>query len=147
MTDAPMPTTASATIDIDAPPSAVYALVADITRMGEWSPECARCEWTGDTTFHGYNAVGDFEWDIECEVVERTPDAVFAFHGPVGADDGTTWRYVFEAVDGGTRVTESFDAPTLGDPTTTSGSIPGRDQMLVEGMQQTLHNIKDAAEA
>ena len=68
MTDAP--TTGSATIDIDAPVTEVYALITDVTRMGEWSPECVRCEWTGDTTFHGYNAVGGVEWDIECEVID-----------------------------------------------------------------------------
>ena len=33
----------SVTVDIDAPPERVYDLVADIGRMGEWSPECVRC--------------------------------------------------------------------------------------------------------
>ncbi len=33
-----------AEIDIDAP-ERVYALLADVTRMGEWSPECVRCQW------------------------------------------------------------------------------------------------------
>ncbi len=28
-----------ASIEIDAPPEAVYALVSDMTRIGEWSPE------------------------------------------------------------------------------------------------------------
>lgn len=31
--------TSEASIDIAAPPEAVYAMVSDITRMGEWSPE------------------------------------------------------------------------------------------------------------
>ena len=30
----------SDSVDIDAAPAAVYALVADITRMGEFSPVC-----------------------------------------------------------------------------------------------------------
>ena len=33
-----------ARIDIAAPPDVVYDLIADVTRMGEWSPECYRCE-------------------------------------------------------------------------------------------------------
>src|SRR4051812_29945801 len=33
-------------IEIEATPEDVYALVSDITRMGEWSPECRRCTWT-----------------------------------------------------------------------------------------------------
>ena len=32
-------------IDIAAPPGLVYDLIADVTRMSEWSPECYRCEW------------------------------------------------------------------------------------------------------
>jgi hypothetical protein len=35
----------SASIDIAAAPERVYELVSDITRMGEWSPECRRCTW------------------------------------------------------------------------------------------------------
>ena len=27
----------------------VYQLLADMPRMGEWSPECQQVEWTGDT--------------------------------------------------------------------------------------------------
>jgi branched-chain amino acid transport system permease protein len=37
----------SASIHISMPPEAVYRLVSDVTRMGEWSPECRRCEWVG----------------------------------------------------------------------------------------------------
>ena len=50
------------TITVDAPPSAVYAVVSDITRTPEWSPECVACEWTGTAqepkqgaTFRGTN--------------------------------------------------------------------------------------------
>ena len=30
---------------IAAPPERIYDLVADLPRMGEWSPECQRVEW------------------------------------------------------------------------------------------------------
>ena len=30
---------------VDAPPRAVYDLVSDVPRMGEWSPETASCRW------------------------------------------------------------------------------------------------------
>jgi uncharacterized protein YndB with AHSA1/START domain len=29
-----------ATVVVDAPPERVYELVSDVTRMGDWSPEC-----------------------------------------------------------------------------------------------------------
>ena len=32
---------------IDAPAELVYDLVADLPRMGEWSPECERVVWRG----------------------------------------------------------------------------------------------------
>ena len=37
-------------IEIAASPEAVYALVSDITRMGEWSPECRECTWANGAT-------------------------------------------------------------------------------------------------
>ena len=41
---------ASVTLHIDAPPKVVWALVSDITRMGEYSPEVVEAEWLGDST-------------------------------------------------------------------------------------------------
>ncbi len=37
-------------VEIAAPAEAIYDLVADMTRMGEWSSECERVEWTGGAT-------------------------------------------------------------------------------------------------
>ena len=35
---------------IAAPPRAVYNLVTDVPRMGEWSPETASCRWLDGAT-------------------------------------------------------------------------------------------------
>lgn len=35
---------------VEAPPETVWALVADVTRMGEWSPETVRCTWVDGAT-------------------------------------------------------------------------------------------------
>lgn len=35
----------SDSVRIAAPPDAVYALVSDVTRIGEWSPVCKACWW------------------------------------------------------------------------------------------------------
>src|SRR5215470_5459628 len=58
-----------ARIQIACPPVEVYALVSDVTRMGEWSPECYRCEWLEGATrpqmgvsFRGYNQWGEMRW-------------------------------------------------------------------------------------
>jgi len=149
----PQPEQGSATIMIAAPPEKVYALVADITRMGEWSPECVRAEWVGGATapaagarFHGYNKAGTFEWDVPCEVVEVDPGRTFSFRAPVDFDQASTWTYSFEAVEGGTRVTESFHAPLLNIEGAPS-NFDGRYEMMVSGCETTLANIKAAAEA
>ena len=59
------PTNDEVTIDVSAPPERVYGLISDITRMGEWSPECRRCEWIDGATgpavgarFRGHNRLG-----------------------------------------------------------------------------------------
>jgi len=33
-------------------PEKLYELIADVTRMGEWSPESAGCEWVHSRTGH-----------------------------------------------------------------------------------------------
>lgn len=142
-----------ASIDVAAPPEQVWALVADVTRMGEWSPECVRAEWRGGATgpapgarFHGYNKIATYEWDVPCVVVECEPGRRFSFRVPPSDPNGTVWTYDFEpAPDGGTRVTESFHAPFLNIPGSPS-NFAGRYEMLVAGMEQTLTNLKAAAE-
>jgi hypothetical protein len=44
------PDPVSVATTIDAPPARVYALVADLTRMGELSPESNGCTWTHGAT-------------------------------------------------------------------------------------------------
>src|SRR5262245_50490823 len=58
-------TTDSRSTVIEAPADRVYDLVADLTRMGEWSNECARVEWTDGAAgpaegarFVGHNQTG-----------------------------------------------------------------------------------------
>ena len=61
---------------VAAPADAVYDLVADLPRMGEWSPECERVTWRGGATsavsgahFLGYNRAGLIRWMTQGEVV------------------------------------------------------------------------------
>ncbi len=149
----PFPEQASASIEIDAPPEAVWHLVADVTRMGEWSPECVRAEWEDGATgpmvgahFHGYNRAGTFEWDAHCVVAECEPGQVFAFEVPREDPTPTRWRFEFASSSSGTTLTESFDAPRInieGSP----ANFEGRFEMLAEGIKTTIANIKGAAEA
>ena len=54
---------------IEADPLTVYALVTDVTRMGEWSPETQKAAWVDGATgpavgakFKGTNKRGFMRW-------------------------------------------------------------------------------------
>ncbi|MEX0663328.1 MAG: SRPBCC family protein [Acidimicrobiia bacterium] len=144
----------SASIEIEAAPDVVWGLIADITRMGEWSPECVRAEWedgaTGPTVgahFHGYNRAGTYEWDAPCIVTDCEPGTVFAFKVPRGDDASpTVWRFEIRPNGSGTTLTESFDAPRINVAGMPS-NFEGRFEMLDAAINTTIANIKAAAEA
>lgn len=146
------PQTASASIEVAAAPDVVWDLVADITRMGEWSPECVRAVWEDGATgpevgahFHGFNRAGTFEWDVPCIVTDCESGRVFAFAVPRDGPSINTWRFDFAPSAGGTALTESFDVPAInveGSP----ANFDGRFEMLVKAINKTIANIKTAAE-
>src|SRR6476659_1490178 len=104
--------------EIAATPDHVYALVSDITRMGEWSPECVRCSWTKGATgpvagarFKARNKGGRGPaWFNTPTVVVAEPGHEFAFNRSGPGIGSYTWHFVLEPTTTGTRVTESFDA-------------------------------------
>jgi len=148
-------TTGNASIDITASPDEVYDVLADITRMGERSPECYRCEWLDGVTaalpgvrFRGYNRLGLLRWTTTCTVTaaERGQEFAFTVMSHHGREE-TRWRYVLDAADGFTRLTESYEF--LWCPLAARiAEIPfPRDKQLRRGIRQTLINIKEAVEA
>jgi uncharacterized protein YndB with AHSA1/START domain len=109
-------TTGSATIHIEAPPEKVYAVVTDVTRMGEWSPETVKGEWldgaTGPTVgarFKGSNRKGLVRWSTKPRVLVADEGREFAFVTDVRGKDLTKWSYRFEPDASGATVTESFE--------------------------------------
>lgn len=157
MTDvAQEPQTGSATTSIAAPIGEVYAAVTDVTRMGEWSPECVSGRWVGGATgpavgaeFEGDNvaAVGPItlkRWTTTSKVLEAEPNVSFEFI----AAEYSTWRYEFVERDGATVVTESFSyAPYEGWQKWVYGRLLKRQNAMVKGMQATLDRIKESLES
>lgn len=147
------------TIDIAASPETVYGLVSDITRMGEWSPECIRCSWTNGATGPAVGAKFKAKnkgqrgpaWFNTPKVTAADPGQQFAFNRSGPGIGSYTWRYVMEPTGTGTRITESFDAERPLGPIMTwitekwVGSSD-RDADLHRGMVTTLARIKAAAE-
>jgi hypothetical protein len=90
----------------------LYDMVADVTRMGEWSPACTACWWDDGASaqvgawFTGRNETSERTWETRSEVVAADPGREFAF--AVGGA-WARWGYTFTPVAGGTRVTESWD--------------------------------------
>jgi ligand-binding SRPBCC domain-containing protein len=106
----------AATREITAPAEKVWALVADLPRMGEWSPENAGGTWTKGAAgpalgavFKGTNKNGFRRWSTRVTVVACEPGKLFEFAVTSGPLPVANWRYEFEETDSGCRVTESWE--------------------------------------
>jgi hypothetical protein len=118
-----MRTSGEVTVHVDGPAEAVYDLVADVTRIGEFSPECRRAEWLGDACeaapgarFRGRNVGSKLaRWSRVCEVVTAEPGREFSFRTvpTLTYPDSTVWSYRFEPAGDGTDVTESYEVVKL----------------------------------
>jgi uncharacterized protein YndB with AHSA1/START domain len=148
-----IPTKGAERIAVSAPPEAVYDLVSDMSRMGEWSPECRRCEWVGDSSgaavgaeFLGHNQVGPYRWSVGGQVVAADRGREFAFTTYLHGRQSTRWCYLFEASGGGTLVTESYEYVWSTWLIRLSDAVTPRRTMLHRGMRRTLQRLKAAAE-
>ncbi len=153
----------SAWVHIRASPDEVYALLADVTRMGEFSPVCTGCWWDADASaanggpahvgdwFTGRNELPDRTWETRSQVVAAEPGREFAFM--VGGAY-VRWGYELVAEEGGTRLMETWQfqpagvtyfIERFGDDA--DAEIQSRYQLAVTGIPETLAAIKAAAEA
>ena len=126
MSRRPWRTSGSVERVVPADPDSVYAVVSDVTRIGERSPECHTAAWlpgapAGEvgSVFRGRNRASLLaRWSRRCEVLTADRGRAFAFRTlperlDVSRRDSTTWRYDLAAVDGGTRVTHSYEITLL----------------------------------
>jgi len=137
----------------------VWAAIADITRMGEWSPECTGGRWVGGATgpavgarFEGDNearALGRVvkRWTTTSEVTACEPGTVFEFV----AEGMTTWRYACTEVAGAngpvTTLTETFTYEPKGFQGFIYEGLMRRSSMMRKGMERTLARVKDELES
>ncbi len=142
---------------VEAAPERLYGLVADLPRMGEWSPECRSVEWESGTDgpaegtrFVGHNRGGPrglMKWSRRGRVLVADPGRQFAFVTEEGGRESTVWRYRFEPVDGGTRVTESYEVRRIPAWARIVDIPTNRARELREAMLHTLARLKSCAEA
>jgi len=144
-----------ASIEIAAPPDVVFDLITDVTRMGEWSPECYRCEWLDGANaaaeavrFRGFNRRGRFRWERTAVVVTAVRGREFSFT-TVNDRNGrqeTRWQYTLEPSPGGTVLTESFQFLWCSLANRAAEMFVPRGREINQGIEETLRRIKRAAE-
>lgn len=147
------------TLTMRAAPEAVYALVADVTRMPEFSPEILRCTWLDGATgpavgarFRARNKVPRRPpWNNRPVVTAVEPGRRFAFSRTEKFAGTLEWTYRFEPEGEGTRVTESYavTAPLTPMGWFIIGVLFGRKDRRADlraGMERTLQRIRAAAE-
>jgi uncharacterized protein YndB with AHSA1/START domain len=143
----------TATTRIQSPPDKVYEMVTDVTRMGEWSPECVKAEWVDGNgpavgaRFRGHNKLNWLiRWSTTPTVKVADPGKEFTFDTGKPGKEQTRWTYRFAPKDGGTELTESFEALTYGGFQKLTAKPEKRAAKLTGDIQQTLERIKQAAE-
>lgn len=143
--------------DIAASPQAVFDVLTDITRMGEFSPENYACEWNEGFSkaevgamYTGHNRNGEKEWTTESKIIELVPNERFAFDCIArGTFTFATWAYSIEATENGCRVTEYWEdkrpQEMRGQPSEVSG-VTDRVGHNRTGMEVTLEKLAAAVE-
>jgi hypothetical protein len=144
-----------AAIEIAASPTEVYALVRQLTRMGEWSPENTGGRWiVGDGSsvgdrFEGANALGDREWTVVATVNRAEPGVAFSFHTGPPDQVLVQWGYEMTPVANGTMLTETWDViqlpPALADAP--PERLASRKAQVQEAMTATLAAMKATLES
>lgn len=165
--------TVSDSVVIAASPAMVYGRISRPALMGRWSPEnlgaTVRPRRGGESAdpdtyvgmvFDGHNKRGPMRWTTRCTVTAADADERFAFRvhaigirtprlrGPIAS-----WEYRLEAVDGGTRVTETWTDDRRSWPDTVAHTF---DRVATRGhtfadfqarnIHRTLSNLKRVVE-
>jgi hypothetical protein len=146
----------SRSIDVDAPAEQVFALVSDLPKMGELSPENTGGRWLGGATapavgarFRGSNRNGWRRWSTVVRVVTCDPPAHFAFDVDSIGLGVSRWTYQVTPRPGGCTVTETWQdrrgraMDVIG---LLASGISDRAGFTAQSIEQTLAAVKARAE-
>lgn len=139
-------------------PEAVYALVSDVTRIGEWSPVCKACWWDDPAAgavvgawFTGRNVLPERSWETRSQVVAAEPGREFSWE----VNDGwVRWGFTVEPDGAGSRLTQHWRFLPKGLEgfrerfgADADAQIAQRSELALSGIPATLAAIKATAEA
>lgn len=151
----PAPLPIESGVEVDAPPAAVWAVVGDVLRMPDFSPELRRLYAVGrgrpgvGTTLVGVNRRGLVVWPTTSRITVLDDERAVAWRT---RESGATWSYRLEPLDDGrrTRLTARRDLPAFTPGTAllapVIGGAAGHDRELAAGLAATLARIKTAVE-
>jgi len=152
------PPTVSVSVEMEADPHEVYALLVDLDSMAELTEETEAMTWSDPTAgaavgaaFEGQNRHGRRTWSTTCTVTDADPSQRFAFE--VSALGGRVpvarWQYDLCWSTSGCRVTEStwdrrprwFRAPA-----TLVTGVRDRTEASRRHIEATLARVRDHVE-
>ena len=142
-------------VEIAAEPAQVWALVTDVPRMAQWSPQVVRSKVKGGEVklgakFSNVNRRGPLFWPTTGKVVRCEPHRDFAFRI---AENKTIWSFELEPTATGTKVTQRRETPdgiAKVSQVMTKVLLGGQAKFTAElgdGMKQTLDRIKAEVES
>jgi len=146
----------SRSVEVGAAPETVWALVADVTRMGSWSPLTVAARWLPPATgpalgarFAGTNRLPIVRrWTSTATVTACEPGRRFDFAVGVDPDrPNSLWSYTFEGITSGTRVTEAWRMVREPGVVLVYYRLVGQRERVAAGVEATLARLKAAAEA
>jgi hypothetical protein len=164
-----------ADIRVSATPEQTYAVVSDLARSGEWSPECLGGEWvsgepaTVGAVFRGKNLRADDVvgwaplvrgvWHTECRVTAAEPGRTFRWMmlSHANEDQESVWGFDLAPAEDGCVLTHHFrmGKATAGihkivadlDEAARKRFIVEWTEKLAQDLTDTLKRIKDVIEA
>ena len=149
--------THSASLLVAAGPEALYDLVSDVPRTGEWSPTCTACWWDEGAGpwpgawFTGRNETPERTWETRSQVVVADRGREFTF---LVGEGYVRWSWTFPVAEGGTLLTESWEFLPAGLAffrerygEQADAQIADRTQAAHTGIPVTLAAVKRVAEA
>lgn len=143
-------------LHVNAPPEKVWEVLADLERMGQWSPECCRVRWLDGATspakvgarFKGSNRWRWMRWSMTCQVTSADPGRELSWATVRGGKPIVRWTYRLQPANSGTDVTESFEALRwpLDVRVAEDFIMRGRNEQRAQAMRTTLERIKAVVE-
>jgi hypothetical protein len=152
-----LPRTCRVEAAVSAPVEAVWHVVADVTRTGEWSHECHSVEWLDGATvaapgarFRGGNKSLWWRWSRINKITSVEPPRRIAWQtiATWRFVDSTEWTITLEPLPTGTRIVQTYEVvrcPRWWEWVVAHANPPHRDRAVA--LASDLRRIGDVATA